>query len=80
MKTSVDIDDALLERARRCAQRDQVTIKQLIERGLQLALLEARHELPHQPFEWPIATAAATKPLNTMTVNEVIDAVREEAF
>ncbi len=80
MKTSVDIDDALLERARRRARRDQVTIKQLIERGLRLALLETKHELPQQPFEWPTATAAATKPLNAMTVNEAIDAVREEAL
>ncbi len=80
MKTSIDIDDALLERARRRARRDQVTIKQLIENGLRLALLEGRPETKRQSFEWPVATAAALRPLNDMTVNEAIDAVREDAI
>lgn len=80
MKTSIDIDDALLERARRRARRDQVTIKQLIENGLRLALREGRPETKRQSFEWPVAIAAAKRPLSEMTVNEAIDAVREEAI
>jgi hypothetical protein len=77
MKTSIDIDDALLERARRRARRDQVTIKQLIENGLRLALQEPRPDPGRQRFEWPMATATMTRPLNEMTVNEQIDAMRE---
>jgi hypothetical protein len=80
MKTSIDIDDALLERARRRARRDQVTIKQIIESGLRLALRETKPDLAHKTFEWPVAIASAAHPLNAMTVNEAIDAVREEAF
>ncbi len=80
MKTSIDVDDALLERARRRARRDQITIKQLIETGLRLALKEPTPDPARQRFEWPLATATMTRPLNEMTVNQQIDVLRESAL
>ena len=40
MKTTVDIADSLLERAKKIAARERTTLKALIESGLQRVLLE----------------------------------------
>ena len=42
MKTTVEISDALLERARQIAAREKTTVRQLIEEGLRRALAERR--------------------------------------
>ncbi|MBI2398139.1 MAG: hypothetical protein HYV17_10105 [Xanthomonadales bacterium] len=78
MKTSIDIDQALLERARKRAQRDRVTIKHLVETGLRLALREPVVDRSAPPFVWPSAGTGLSQPLGTWTVNEMIDATREQ--
>jgi hypothetical protein len=40
MKTTVDISDPLLRKARRLAQREQTTLRALIERGLRHVVAE----------------------------------------
>ena len=78
MKTSIDIDQALLERARKRARRDRVTIKHLVETGLRLALREPGADHSKPAFVWPSATSGLSQPLGAWSVNEMIDAVREE--
>ena len=46
MKTTVEITDALLEDARRAAEKDKTTVRALIEEGLRLALKARRQREP----------------------------------
>lgn len=44
MKTTVEISDALLERAKRLATRESTTLRELIEAGLRTVLRERREQ------------------------------------
>lgn len=80
MKTSFDIDDALLERVRKRAKRDRVTVKHLVEAGLHLALREPAADRSKQAFVWPSSGTVPVQPLVAWSVNEMIDMTRDEAM
>lgn len=47
MKTTIDLQDELLERSKRAARREGITLRALIEEGLRLALkARQRKQLP----------------------------------
>ncbi len=50
MKTTVEIDEALLQRSRELARREGTTLTALIEEGLRAALDRRGH---HAPYRWP---------------------------
>ena len=50
MKTTIEIQDDLLERSKRLARQKGTTLRAVIEEGLQLAL-RARDQKRRQPFK-----------------------------
>ena len=49
MKTTIEVQDDLLERSKRLARQEGTTLRAVIEEGLQLAL-RARAQRRRQPF------------------------------
>jgi hypothetical protein len=54
MKTSIEISDALFEEAKRVAEREKTTLRDLVEAGLRFAL-DARKKRPQ--FKLKLITA-----------------------
>jgi hypothetical protein len=54
MRTTVRLDEALLERAKREAARRGVTLTSLIERGLRLVLANPESRRPERRVEIPV--------------------------
>lgn len=57
MKTTIDISDELFARARKLAEQQGITLRRLIEEGLQLALDKRR--APNRSFRLPTVRGEA---------------------
>ena len=57
MRTTVRLDDALLEQAKREASRRQETLTALIEKGLRLVLAQSRPSQHRPPVVLPVCRA-----------------------
>jgi hypothetical protein len=57
MRTTVRLDDALLERARKEAARRGITLTALIEEGLKLAMRRPLKSEPRAPIQLPVSPA-----------------------
>jgi hypothetical protein len=63
MRTTVRLDDALLERAKREAARRKITFTRLLEEGLHLALARRQEAPPRTPVSLPVFTGGGgTRP------------------
>ena len=52
MKTTIELPDTLIEKARRVAQREGATLRALVEEGLQRSL-EARRQAARRQLDFP---------------------------
>ena len=75
VKTTIEISDALLARARRHAQRRGVTLRALVEEGLRRVLAseqrEARYTLPDRSVGVP----GAANPLESLSWQDLRDEI-----
>lgn len=75
MKTTVDISDALLARAKRHARRTGRPLRALLEEGLRLVLsaesARPRYELPDRS----VGTAGAANPLEALSWQDLRDEI-----
>ena len=53
MKTTIEVSDDLLERSRKLARQQGMTLRALVEEGLRLAL-QAHKRRPHTEFNFPV--------------------------
>ncbi len=67
MKTTVEISDALLERARQHGLRTGQTMRALIEEGLRLALLTEPQGEPYQLPDCAVGEPGGPNPLESLS-------------
>ena len=78
MKTTLDIDDALLVRAKAASARERKSLTALIEEGLRLRLRARRMEKPARPIVLPVfrgkgGMRAGIDPLSNRSILDAVD-------
>ncbi len=76
MKTTIEISDPLLQRARKLAEREGLTLRALVERGLQRVLAEKKQA---KPFRLRKASVSG-KGLQPAARNASWEELRERAY
>lgn len=79
MKTTIELDDALFQHAKRHALAHGVTLKALIEQGLRSSLAQPAPSRT-TPYRFPVITQMANNTSAQTDVNAVIDAMRVESL
>lgn len=75
MKTTVEIPDALLERARLQARRTGRPVRALIEEGLRLVLQAGSAKIDYQLPDRSVGTPGGPNPLEAMSWQDLRDEV-----
>lgn len=78
MRTTVNIDDALLRRAKRVAAETDRSLGRVIEDALHLALVQAAEDDESGRFEFPTYGGGGTRPgVNLDSNAELLDLMEE---
>ena len=67
MKTTLDIADSLLARAKRHARKTGRPLRMVVEEGLQRVLDEPRLDAPYRLPDCSVGVAGGSNPLDTLT-------------
>jgi hypothetical protein len=75
MKTTVEIPDALLERARRHARRTGRPVRALIEEGLRRVLEHGQEKAAYRLPERSVGAPGGPNPLESLSWQDLRDAI-----
>lgn len=75
VKTTLDISDALLERAKRHAQRTHRPLRELVELGIQRILQEESNPPRYQLPDRSVGRAGDENPLEKLSWGQLRDAI-----
>jgi hypothetical protein len=73
MKTTVEISDSLLLRAKRYAQKSGKSLRALIEEGLRRVLQDERPPVRYRLPDRSVGSAGAANPLETLSWQDLRD-------
>jgi hypothetical protein len=78
MKTTIDIADPLLREARKLAEHEGTTVRAIVERGLRLAVAEARTKRPFKLRDASVGGEGLTPEFRDAGWEKVRDAIYDE--
>jgi hypothetical protein len=75
MKTTLDLPDALLERAKRHAQRTGRPLRAVVEEGLRRVLQGDARQAPYRLPDRAVGRAGAANPLESLSWQDLRDEI-----
>lgn len=78
MKTTINIHDELLTRAKRHAKSTGCTLRAVVEDGLRRVLDEPAPAVPYKPEDFRVGDPAGENPLERYTWPELRDLIYED--
>jgi hypothetical protein len=71
MRTTIDIPDELLKKAKRAALEQDLTLRDFVSRGLEMALGESVHAQSSRRIAFPLLELSADCPLRVMRAQDL---------